>query len=131
MQYIAHRRFKEKAICGYVNVPAKTVCNVEGGFIMYNGDRLCATRSENAHIYFAVNDDGMGMMRGALTREIINKLKNKDGLYKKRWDAIWGDQLCQKYRRHDHDNHWLWNHLFYNADINDLQYILGLVSIKQ
>lgn len=130
MQYIVHRRFKEKAICGYVNIPAQTVCEVESGFIMYNGKQLCATRSENAHIYFAVNDDGLGMKRGALTRKIINTLKNKDDLHQKRWDAVWDDQLCQKYRRHNHDDHWLWNHLFFNADIKDLQYILKLVDIK-
>ena len=130
MQYIVPRRFKGKAICGYVNIPAKTICSEHDGTIYYGDKPLCVARSENAHIFFARNDDGNGMYRGELTRKIINKLIHKDSLYQKRWDAVWDDALCQKYKRHEHADHWLWNHLFFNADIKDLQYILALVNMS-
>lgn len=130
MQYIVHRRFKGKAICGYVNIPAKTICSEYDGTIYYGDKPLCVVKSENAHKFFARNDDGNGMYRGELIRKITNKLINKDYLYQKRWDAVWDDALCQKYKRHEHADHWLWNHLFFNADIKDLQYILALVNMS-
>ena len=131
MQYIIHRRFRETAICGPVNLPSLTICDEQDGFIMYNGKRLCAVRSENAHNYFARNDDGMGMLRGKLTRKINNMLNRNDSLHQKRWDIVWSDTICDKYRRHEHVSHWIWNQWFFDADIEDLQYVLTLIDVKQ
>lgn len=96
--------------------------------IYLDGNPLCKTTSENAHMFFAVDEDGMGMERGELTRKIINKLKNRDDNHQERWDKVWDDALCQKYKRKEHADHWLWNHAFYSASIEDLEYILRLVS---
>lgn len=131
MQYIVHTRFKSTAICGHVNIPAGTICDVDNGFIMHCGQRVCATRSENAHNYFALNDDGNGMVRGSLTKRIVCRLRKRDRLYQDRWNAIWNDPVCLKYKRLEHENHWLWNHAFFNAKISDLQYILNLISTRR
>lgn len=124
MQYIVHTRFKAKAICGDVNLPAMTECELRGSMLMLDGKPLCMIRSENAHKHFARNDDGNGMRRGALTAAIIKALRNDD----KGWDKVLEDTLCQKYKRPEHPDNWLWSHEFYNASIEDLEHIAELVG---
>lgn len=34
MKYVVHRRFKDKAICGEVNLPAMTMCEEANGYIL-------------------------------------------------------------------------------------------------
>lgn len=128
MQYIVHKRFKGHAICGDVNLPAMTICEKVEGMLMLNGKPVCAAISENAHQYFARDDDGNGIKRGNLTQRIIKLLSKKDGLYQKRWDKVWADPLCQKYKMKEFANHWLWNHAFYNAAIENLVYIANLIG---
>lgn len=70
MQYIVHRRLKDAAICGGVNIPATTICEEICGVIYYNGLPVCYTTSENAHQFFARNDDECGLRRGKLTQTI-------------------------------------------------------------
>lgn len=130
MKYITHRRFKDRAICGDVNIPANTECEERNGMIYYNGQPVCLITSENAHTYFAVNEDGKGLQRGATTRAINVFLRRKDEHYQDRWDRVWDDKLCQKYKRPEHPDHWLWNHEFYNADLSDLEYIENLIRMR-
>lgn len=128
MKYITHRRFKEKAICGDVNIPAMTVCDEKNGIITHNGRQLCIIISENAHQFFANDEDGNGMIRGKLTQRIIKKLSAKDKDYEIRWDKIWNDTVCARFKMREHEDHWLWNHEFYNAEIDKLEYIANLIG---
>lgn len=129
MKYIVHKRFKEKAICGNVNIPALTECEERGQIIYYNGQPLCVITSENAHEFFAINEDNNGLARGKLISNIVSLLRKKDNNQQNRWDKIWDDKLCQKYKRPEHPDHWLWNHEFYNADLCDLEYIENLIRM--
>jgi hypothetical protein len=131
MTYIVHRRFRGKTLSGEVNLPAQTVCTCEGGVIRYEGKNLCYRRSENAHQYFAVNDDGCGMKRGQLTHAIQKILERRDAQYQERWDRVWDDPLCQKYKREDYDDMWFWNTAFFEAPILDLRHIASLVGAKE
>lgn len=131
MKYIVHRRFRDKAICGDVNLPAMTACECDGVVIKYNGKPICSARSENAHQYFAINEDGMGMVRGKLTQAIQKALAKRDNEYQQRWDKVWDDEVCQPYKRKDYDDYWLWDHDFFNADINVLRHIAKLVGVKE
>lgn len=128
MKYIVHKRFKGKAICGDVNLPAMTECESDGVFITYNGKTICYATSNNAHQFFAVNDDGMGMIRGKLTQVIQNILAKRDDNYQARWDKVWGDSVCQKYKRDTYEDYWLWSHEFFHADIETLRHIASLVG---
>lgn len=128
MKYIVHRRFKDKAICGDVNLPALTECQYQNGIIMIEDKPLCAVASENAHQYFALNDDGNGMERGRLTQAIQKILTQNDAKHQARWDKVWEDVLCKKYKRTEYADYWLWNHAFFNAEIEDLQYIYNLIQ---
>ena len=131
MQYITHRRFKDKSICGQVNIPVSSTCEENENTIYFDGKPICFTTSENAHQYFARNDDGQGIERGKLTQIIQRKLAKRDGAYQDRWDKIWGNSLCQKYRRKEYDDFWLWSHEFFNAPIEDLRHISELVGAKE
>lgn len=131
MKYVVHRRFKDNAICGSINLPAMTECECEDGLITYNNTAICYTTSENAHQFFAVNEDGMGMERGRLTQSIQKALAKRDGSYQERWDKVWKDSVCEEYRRKDYEDFWLWGHDFFNADIDVLRYIAKLVGAKE
>ena len=87
---------------------------------------------QDAFNYFSQNDDGNGLERGRLTQAIIKRLDRKehDPTYQDRWDKVWSDPVCQKYKRSDFADHWLWNYDFYNAPLLDLQYIAKLVGVK-
>ena len=134
MKYIAHRRFKSNAICGPVNIPATTELECKDGIIIYNNGIVCYEESETAHQFFTRNDDGYGMERGRLTQAIMKTLAKRNGredaAYQERWDKVWNDPICQPYKRADDDEYWLWNHAFFNADINVLQHIAKLVEAK-
>lgn len=123
MEFISVKRFKGACLCGLANIAATTEAVLEDGVIWVEGYPICYETSENAHLHFARNDDGKGLERGRLTREIQRKLKRRNGA----WGKVWKDTLCRKYKRQDHPDHWLWNHDFYNAPIEDLQYILHLI----
>jgi hypothetical protein len=132
MKFIVHKRFKGKAICGEVNIPAMTeVEELPSKLIVLDGKPLCYSTSQSGHEHFCRNNDDCGLKRGKLTSEIQKKLAHRDDDYQKRWDKIWDDSLCQKYKRPEHVDHWLWNHDFFNADITDLKYIAKLVGIKE
>ena len=129
MEYITHRRFKRNAICGEVNLPFGTLCEERDGVIFRGELPLCFSGSENAHQYFSRDDDGNGVERGKLTQAIQKNLAKRDSGYQARWDKVWDDRVCQKYKRTDSEDFWLWGHAFFNADISDLRYIANLVGV--
>lgn len=134
MKYIAHRRLKRNTICGYVNIPAMTEVECENGEIICSKGVVCCEDCDMSHQYFARNDDGHGMERGRLTQSIMKTLGERygrdDEAYQRRWDKVWNDPACQPYKREDDDEYWLWNHDFFNADIDVLRHIAKLVGAK-
>lgn len=131
MKYVVHKRFKAKALCGEVNLPARTACECENGVITHHGNKLCFFTSSNAHQFFASDEDGMGMVRGKLTQAIQKTLGKRDKHHQDRWDKVWDDPVCQAYKRDDDDERWLWNHDFFGADILTLRHIAHLVGAKE
>ena len=129
-EYIVHKRFKTKAICGNVNLPAKTVCMERGGIIYYGDNPLCTVNSEGAYKHFARNNDGRGLERGRLTSAITAALTKRDDQYQERWDKVWNDPVCRPFKRIEFDDHWLWNLAFFNAEIFSLKHIANLVGCK-
>lgn len=130
MKYIAIRRIKIKSLLGYVNIPYGAVLSCESGVLTLDNVPICGDHSQNAYRYFARNDDGNGLERGELTSLIVKTLANNDENHQSRWDIIWEDAICQKYKRKDYDDYWLWSHDFYNADINDIRHIASILDIK-
>lgn len=145
MRYVVHRRFRDKCLCGYVNLPYGTVCESIGEVITKDGKSLVIATSENAHQYFARDDDGNGKERGKLTQQIqellrppkarewmpnteVSKHNDKYEKIKAAWERIWNDPRLQPYKMREHADYWLWNHAFFNAEISELKYILNVVK---
>lgn len=129
MNYITIQRAKFLGITGSVNIPYGSLIYCEKGYLFTSDAVVCSDHSQNAYDYFARNDDGNGLERGKLTQIIIKTLAKRNKGYQARWDKIWEDELCQKYKRKEYADYWLWNHEFYNAPIEDLQYIAKLVGV--
>lgn len=156
MDYIVTKRFKGKSLCGNVNLAYGTACEEKNNTIYCDGKPLCFATSENAHQYFSRNDDGQGEKRGKLVRDILARLTKNDVKYfeedkspfgggiiypdklavynarekerKEAWERVWDDPYIRKYKRVEFADYWLFNHDFYNAPVEDLEYILKVVK---
>ena len=130
MRYIVTRRFRGRAICGAVNLPYGTTCETQDGYlILDDGRRLCAVTSQNAYDHFSRDDDGLGRERGKLVKDIRRTLERRDAKHQTRWDKLWADAGANRLRRADHKDFWVWNHDFYNADVNELRRIRLLLEV--
>lgn len=131
--YIVTKRFKKKSICGTLNLPFGTRCFTENHMICCDFGKICSVTSQNAFDYFTQNDDGCAELRRKLIDGIfdaLNSQKQNAESYSEKWNRIWNDLNCRKYKRNEYEDHWLWNYDFYNAEIDDLKYIAGLVGAK-
>ena len=130
MTYIAKRRARLKSLSGQINLPYGTKVMRRDKTLYHDRKPICFVTSHTAHEYFARDDDGHGEERGKLTIAIKNTLNMRDKDHQSRWDRVWADALCQRYKRPEHQDFWLWNHEFYEAHIVDLRYIAQLVGAK-
>lgn len=145
MDYIVCRRIHKPVICGDINLKHGTICEQNGDYITDSNTRpICSTNSQDAYDYFARNDDEQGTKRFFLTHDILKKTENKDDswirlhtkqqyfdwkrTYDKIWSKIWLDKKLAKFKRPEYQNFWIWNYDFYNASIEDLEYIEKLIE---
>lgn len=126
MEYIIHKDFVKKAICGDVSLPRGTVCIEEEGVIYHNDRPLCFYQSENAYQHFAKNADSNGLKRGDLITAIKDALATDDEHKDERWHRVWNAPICRQFNRGG--DFWVWNFAFYNAAIPYLERILALVT---
>ena len=136
MKYITLKRFKRNGIGGHFNIPyGKYLEKRDDGVLYYDNSKVCLAKSAAAHEYFVCDDDGKGLERGKLSHAIVDRLAPRqfDSMQERNeyWQVVWNDSLAQKYRRSEHVNYWLWNDDFYNAPIEDLEYIAELVGVKK
>ena len=128
MEYIITKRLQGKCIAGNVNIPYGTKAQEHGGVIFCAGLPICYQGSQIALDYFARNDDGQGLRRGALTQEIVKRLGKRDTLYQDRWNAMWSDERANRLRRKEHADHWIWSVDFYDAPVPELERILKIIK---
>lgn len=128
--YIVTKKFSGQAICGDITLPFGTNLTTAKNYICCPSGPICTVTSQNAYDYFSQNDDGHGEERGKFVHDIlrrIHKLQKQKERNEIIWGKIWEDPVCLKYKRPEHADHWLWNYDFYNAKIEDLEYIRNLV----
>ena len=123
MQYITVKRYKRDDGRGMFNIPYGTELEEHGGTLYHNGKAVCGDRSAVMRAYFRRNDDGRGMEREKLVREIFAALAEKP----ERWAAVERDGVCQSYRKGGNGAFWLWSIDFFNAEIADLEHIRDIV----
>ena len=131
-RYIARKRARFSAFGVPVNIPWGTPLEVRDRFIYFGEQPLCTVTSDIAYAYFTQDDDGRGLERGKLLEAILARLrpKNEWDDCQTRWDRILDDSLCQKYRRPEHEDYWIWNYDFFNAPVEDLRHIANLIGAK-
>lgn len=112
--YIARKRARFSAFGIPINIPWGTHLTAQEGFIYLGEQPLCTVTSQIAFDYFTQDDDGKGQERGVLLESIIARLrpKNEWDDCQPRWNRILDDSLCQKYRRPEHEDYWIWNYDF-------------------
>lgn len=130
-RYITHRRFKQEAICGKLNLRYGTPVVEDDGIIYTEDDEvICFATSENAALYFARDDDFRGLERGALTYAIAyGKRKGVQGF---RFTEAEREMLMRDYP------HWLrqdvdfllFNKAFFDADVDELRSLAYRLKIK-
>ena len=126
---------------------------IESGGRLYFGSKpICNVNSDNAHNFFARNDDGKGEERFALTQAIKAKIQAKKNDYAAKVNAIASNMLLPPWEREEriseivdesalaferiHGNaiadacltNGFWNHDFFNAPIQTLELIMALVE---
>ncbi len=132
-RYIARRRARFQGLSGPVNLPYGTALDCREGFLFWKNRKLCAAASQNTKDYFVQNDDGLGKIRGDLVTLVLARLGPKEarkGRTAARWEKVWADPVCGRYKRSDNEEHWLWNEAFYNAPVDDLRHIARVVGVK-
>lgn len=134
MIYITTKRFKRKGIDGEFNLPYGMEVESKDGFLWHQEKRICSDHSAVMREYFARNDDGLGQKRSKVAHSIIDAMLMQDGETKedwqKRWDVLWNDAVCNKYRKDNSETTFLWGIDFYNAPLLDLYHIAALAGVK-
>ena len=136
MEYIVHHRFRKAAACGErMNLPYGSKFETIGDDIATEGGKgICAVSSEDARMYFARNDDGRGLERGALTYAIAYSHREK----------VWPDKRVYRFSEDEIDmlkrqwKHWLrqdvdtilFNDAFFAAEPEELQRLADALKIK-
>lgn len=135
-KFINYKRFKHKTMLGAeVNMPALSECLEYKGVIFWNFIPICRITSQNAYDYFARNDDDQGILRGSLITEIKKLLKGglyyttkNEPLHSKRWKVVAKDPFCNQFKEDNSRGDFFWSVKFYNAEIEDLNKILGIIK---
>jgi hypothetical protein len=134
MIYITTKRFKRKGIDGDFNIPYGTEIESNNSYLWHDGKRICSEKSAVMREYFAKNDDELGMKRSKIAHQIIDAMLIQDGEtqedWQKRWDVLWDDAVCNKYRKDQSETTFLWGIDFYNAPLLDLYHIAALAGVK-
>lgn len=130
MEYITIKRARFQGIAGDFNLPYGTKIESDEDCLLHDGKAICFNTSQRAYDYFSRNDDGNGLERGRIVQAVMRLLAKRDAGYQDRWNKIWEDDTCKKYKRSETDDYWLWNHEFYQADIETLKYIANLIGAK-
>lgn len=137
MQYITIKRFKEIAVCGKkLNIPYGTKLNIISDFIATtDGKAICYPTSENAHRYFARNDDNNGLERGKITYALAYGKRKPTNIKDRQFYRFSDKEIkilkrdWKHFLRKDVDVI-LFNHEFFNADIEELRKMAKQFNIR-
>lgn len=136
MKYVVHHRYRGRDAGGKpMNVPYGTEFETIGDFIATpEGRGICFTTSDTAKEYFAVNDDGRGLERGAITHAIAYSQRERK----------WADKSVRRFSEAEVEmlerewGHWLrqdvdtilFNNDFFAAQPEELQRLADALKIK-
>lgn len=127
MEYIVHKEFMGRGICGEVSLQVGTKCTERDGVIYHGVRAICLADSHNAHTFFARNTDGGGLERGAL----IGRVKETLAAHPERWTRVLADPVCRQFDKSPAGDTREWSAAFYHAGLPTLRYIANLVTEEE
>ena len=127
MEYIVHKEFHGRGICGEVSLQVGTKCTERDGVIYHGVRAICLADSHNAHTFFARNTDGGGLERGAL----IGRVKETLAAHPERWARVLADPVCRQFDKSPAGDTREWSAAFYHAGLPTLRYIANLVTEEE
>lgn len=149
MYYIVCKTYDKKGIDGNARLTVGTRLEASANLIWFLGRRVCLLTSQNAYDHFAIDDDGMGRKRFALTHGILKDVAKMKADYADKVDSIIKDKTISNEEKElrisgirnraaeffdaVYENpEWapfmkkvgsdgIWGHRFYNGDIQALE----------
>lgn len=128
MRYITNRRMRIKSISGDVNIPYGKSLDLVGDMLYYRGKPMFVRTSQNARDYVSRDDDNKGKVRGKLVHEIMDMLAKPGEGRQALWDRLWCDKYALKFKAPQFSDYWIWDISFYEASIEDLEYLLARIK---
>ena len=156
MEYIVAKAYDRLGIDQRFNLTKGSSAIEENNIILYNGKKICYATSQDAHDFFARNDDGKGRDRFKLTHDIINGVIEMKTAYA---EAV--QQALNNFERDENGNYppeaiaaaeavednpkaffdaieqdedlakfivnGYWSHAFFNGEIAELKRVKGLL----
>ena len=123
MNYICIYEYSGKSInCKHVNIPYGADMTDNGNYIFdADNNPICRIDSQVGHMYFANNDDGNGLERGAIIRKLTIDCKYSDEqvniIFDNYSDFLQSTEFL------------LFNNDFYRADIDTLRTLIDDLGI--
>lgn len=127
MKYVAHRNFSGNYFLPGselqpVVIPEGTEMEIKRDWLLHDKKHVCMINSYLGHQYFARDDDGRGLERGALTYKIAFEPRQVEGTGYRFSDEE-RKIICEEYP------HWLrqdamtilFNNEFFAADVDELK----------
>lgn len=126
-RFVARKRARFKPLFQNerVNIPWGTAVEDRDGYLYLGEQILCAVGSQNAIDHFSRDDDGNGEMRGKYVTAIQKKLADKEDPC---WKKVWEDPVCNRLRQQQHQDWFIWDVPFYEAEMEDLEHIANLIG---
>ena len=100
----------------------------EDRILYYKGQPLHYITSHMGHKYFVRDDDHQGWVRYKLQKEILRLCAAHSAPGDTWGDRLWQTPQMQVYRRPENEDRWLWNQRFYDAKIEELEWIPWYLS---
>lgn len=127
-EYVAIEDFCGNGIGGFFTIKKGDKCTATEKVIFYKKIPICLISSQIAFDFFSRNDDGEGVYRGEIIKQIKSNLSERNQKYQIRWNRIWREKWVRVYKKERPNNFWVWNFDFYNAEIDSLIRILRLIE---
>ena len=136
--YICHRSFEEKIYGGEPGTTEKfhvgEIFPQIGAFIAIPpGKAICTPTSSQGHRYFAINNDGQGLVRGALTYAIAyserERIHKNGHVFRFSEEEIETLERDWKHFLRDDPGVILFNHDFFTAPVEELKRLAEAINI--
>ena len=151
MEYITAKKFSGLSLSGQTTIASGKTVQCVGGIIVSGEQPVCYATSQNAYDHFARNDDGEGRKRFSLTHGVLKSIVEAKTAYNEAIAKIMHEEISDEEKQAKLDaldnktarffeavnadpvfrtmmKNGVWNMLFYNAGIEQLERLDALAK---